>query len=326
VPTLTREVNPLKDLAALWHLIALLRRELPTIVHTHTSKAGVMGRLAGWFVGVPFVIHTPHGHVFYGHFGRLVSWAFLQIERMLAKITTHFIALTEAERDEHLAHRVGRADCFSVAPSGIDLDRFRRMAGRFGRRPPGLTYPPDAIVVGSVGWLTEVKGHRFLIEAFAKLKPDHPRLHLVIVGSGGLRDELTALAIRFGVGDSVQLLGERQDVPDCLAAMDIFVLPSLNEGMGRALIEAMAAGRPVIASRVGGVPAIVEDRRTGLLVPPGNSAVLAAAITELLLRPDLAKELGEAARVKIDDRFGVQAMVQAVEAVFDRALHARGVR
>ncbi len=325
VPSLTREIHPIKDLATLVILITLLRREKPALVHTHTSKAGVLGRLAAWLAGVPLVVHTSHGHVFYGHFGLLASWIFLQVERLLARGTTHLIALTEAERDEHLAEGVGRADRFSVVPSGIDLERFRRMVGLFGRRAPGMTCPPDAIVVGSVGWLTEVKGHRFLIEALARLKPHHPRLHVVIVGSGRLREEYRALAEKLGVGDAVHLLGERQDVPDCLAAMDLFVLPSLNEGMGRALVEAMAAGRPVVASNVGGIPAIVEDRRTGLLVPPGDVVALAAAIDELLRRPDIAQALGTAASESIGARFGAQAMVQAVEAVYETVLAKAGM-
>ena len=324
VPTLTREIHPIKDLATLVTLVSILRREKPTIVHTHTSKAGVLGRLAAWLAGVPLVVHTPHGHVFYGHFGRGASWVFLQVERLLALGTTHLIALTEAERDEHLAEGVGRAERFSVVPSGIDLERFRCMAGLFGRRPQGMTCPPDAIVVGSVGWLTEVKGHRFLIEALARLKPHHPKLHVVIVGSGRLREEYLALAERLGVGEAVHLLGERQDVPDCLAAMDLFVLPSRNEGMGRALVEAMAAGRPVIASNVGGIPALVEDRRTGRLVPPGDVVALAEAIDELVRRPDAAKALGAAASESIGSRFGAQAMVRAVGAVYETALAKAG--
>jgi len=325
IPTLTREIHPFKDLATLRALIGLLRRERPTIVHTHTSKAGVLGRLAARIAGVPVVIHTPHGHVFYGHFACAASWLFLQIERVLARITTHMIALTEAERDDHLVRRVGRPDYFSVVPSGIDVDRFRRVAGLFGRRPPELECPPDAIVAGSVGWLTNVKGHRFLIEALARLKPFHPRLHVLIVGSGTLRDEYAALAKRLGVAEAVHLVGERQDVPDCLASMDLFILPSLNEGMGRALVEAMAAGRPVIATRVGGVPAVVEDRRTGILLPPGDVSALAAAIDDLLRRPDFAKALGDAASESIGSRFGVQAMVRAVEEVYERALCVKGV-
>ncbi len=325
LPTLTREVNPTKDLRTLWWLLMFLRRERPVIVHTHTSKAGVLGRLAARLTGTPVVVHTPHGHVYYGHFGRFVSWLVLQSERLLARWTSQMIALTESERDEHLSCGVGRADRFAVVPSGIDLERFRRVAGGIGCRPEGFNCPLDAVVVGSVGWLTPVKGHRFLVEAVARLKPSQPRLHTVIVASGGLRAELERLACDRGVKDSVLFLGERKDVPHCLAAMDIFVLPSLNEGMGRALIEAMAAGRPVIATRVGGVPAIVEDRRTGLLVPPGDAAALAAAIDELLRRPEWAKELGTAAQQSIGERFGIRAMVQAVDAVYEAALSEQGL-
>src|SRR5206468_3876045 len=198
---------------------------------------------AAWLAGVPVIVHTPHGHVFYGHFGRLVSWLFLQAERLLATCTSRMVALTEAERDEHLERGVGRNDHFAVIPSGIDLEQFKRVAGAVGRRPKGVDCPPDALVAGSVGWLTPIKGHR-----------------------------------------------------------------SLNEGMGRALVEAMAAARPVIATRVGGIPAFVKDRQNGLLVPPGDSTALAAAIAELLSRPDWAKELGAAASQSIGARFGIPAM------------------
>ncbi len=305
-------------------LTKIFRREQPDVIHTHTSKAGALGRIAAQLAGVRTVVHTPHGHVFYGHFGRLASWAFLQVERLLARRTTWLIALTEAERDEHLDRRVGVAERFAVAPSGIDLDRYRALVGVTGRRPSGLDIPPDAVVVGSVGWLTTVKGPRYLIEAVAKLKPTHPRLHLVLVGSGDLRDELGALAKTLGIGRSVTFAGQRQDVPDCLAAMDVFVLPSLNEGMGRALVEAMAAGRPVVATRVGGIPAIIEDRATGLLVPPQDSDALAGALAELLRDPARAKEIGTAGSAAIGKRFGATDMVRAIEAVYAQALRETG--
>jgi glycosyltransferase involved in cell wall biosynthesis len=250
---------------------------------------------------------------------------FLQIERALALRTTVMIALTEAERDDHLVRGVGWKDRFAVVPSGIDLERFHRVAGIRGARPNGFGCPPEAVVVGSVGWLTEVKGHRILIEAAARVKAEHPRLHVVIVGSGNLREELTASAAARGVGDRVHLLGERKDIPECLAAMDVFALPSLNEGMGRALVEAMAAGRPVVATRVGGVLAIVDDGRTGLLVPPGDPEALADALERLLSCPQWAKELGAAASQAISERFGVPAMVRAVEAVYETGLRNAGV-
>ena len=325
LPSLTRELNPVKDLAALWSLIRLFRRERPAIVHTHTSKAGALGRLAARIACVPVLVHTPHGHVYYGHFGRLLSWLFLQIERVLARMTTAMIALTEAEREDHLSRRIGVRKTFAVIPSGIDVERFRRVVAGAGTRPVGTAYPADAFVIGSVGWLTPVKGHHLLIEALAKLKSKYPVAHVLLVGSGGLQDELRKLAAQLGVESSVSFLGMRTDVPECLGAMHCFVLPSLNEGMGRALVEAMAAARPAVASRVGGIPAIVDDRRTGLLVPPNDPDALAAAIAELIERPDWARSLGLAARDRIDTTFSVQAMVRAVETVYGDALKRTGM-
>ncbi len=320
IPTLIREIRPLKDLLAFWTLVRLFRRERPAIVHTHTSKAGVLGRLAAWWCGVPAIVHTPHGHVFYGHFNALWSRVFVLVERMLARVTTRLIALTEAERDDHLEEGVGRADQFVVIPSGIDLERFRSVDRIRNQRPVWFPCPSDSFVVGSVGWLTPVKGHRFLIEAAARLKPSFPNLHVVLIGNGGLRAELSVLVQRRGLHDSVHFLGERDDVEVCLAAMDLFVLPSLNEGMGRALVEAMAAGLPVIASRVGGVPALIEHGRTGLLVPPGDPDALAEAIRQVLDRPDWARRMGQAASQRIGRTFEAAAMVRAIEHVYAQAL------
>src|SRR5881409_2208492 len=151
VPPLVREINPVLDAWATVALWRLLRRVRPEVVHTHTSKAGAVGRLAAWLAGIPVVIHTPHGHVFYGHFGRLASWLSVQVERLLATCTSRLIALTEAERDEHLERGVGCKDRFAVIPRGIDLEQFRRVAGAVGRRLKGVNCPPDALVVGSVG-------------------------------------------------------------------------------------------------------------------------------------------------------------------------------
>lgn len=323
VESLTRAISPIDDVRAFGQLVRLFRKERPVIVHTHTSKAGVLGRLAAWLTGVPVIIHTPHGHVFYSHFGRVASWIFLQIERWLARCTTRLIALTEAERDEHVSRGVGRQEQFAVVPSGIDLDRFHRVASP-GQRPKDFACPPEAVVVGAVGWLTAVKGHHVLIEAFARLQASHPQLYLVIIGSGELQSELDALAQRLGIAERVRFLGRRDDVADCLAGMDVFVHPSLNEGMGRAIVEAMAGGLPVVASRVGGIPSLIEHRRTGLLVPPGNASALAEAIEELVNRPVWAKALGTAAREQIGERFGIASMVQGVEAVYREALAAAG--
>ncbi len=320
LPSLTREVHPLKDVQALWQLFCLFRREKPALVHTHTSKAGVLGRVAAWVARVPVIVHTPHGHVFYGHFGPFRSWLFLQIELVLSAITDRLIALTEAERQEHLDRGVGKADRFSVVPSGIDRERFRRARVQGKRQPDWFGCPPDALVLGSVGWLTDIKGHEYLIEAVAKLKQDFPSLHLVIIGSGDRHEALLQQAELAGLCDAVHLLGHRDDVEVCLAGMDLFVLPSLNEGMGRALIEAMAAGLPVIASRVGGIPAVISHEQTGLLVAPGDAGALAEALRRFLDRPEWAGQLGLAASRSVDSRYGSASMVHAIESIFTEAL------
>ncbi|MCS6294575.1 MAG: glycosyltransferase family 4 protein [Nitrospira sp.] len=322
LPSLVRPISPWKDLCALWTLVGILRATRPAIVHTHTSKAGVVGRVAAWLAQVPVIVHTPHGHVFYGHFGPWKSKIFLQIERILCRITTALVALTSAERDDHLDRAVGCADRFAVIPSGIDVERFRRARVEGRQIPTGFNCPADATIVGSIGWLTDIKGHRVLIEALDYLKNEFPRLHAVIVGSGGQHDALLAQADSLGLRDRIHLVGHRDDIERCLAGMDCFVFPSLNEGMGRALIEAMAAGLPVVASRVGGIPAIVRHEENGLLVAAGDSRALSDALRRILSDPQLADRLGRNASRTIGQEFGVKAMVDAVESVYRGALQA----
>ena len=321
VPSLSRTVHPIKDAQVLWQLICLFRQERPALVHTHTSKAGVLGRIAAWMTRVPLIVHTPHGHVFYGHFSPFRSWLFLQIERVLSVFTDRMIALTEAERQDHLDRNVGTADRFAVVPSGIDRERFIQARAQGKQQPDWFGCPPEALVVGSVGWLTDIKGHEYLIEAVAMLKSDFPALHLVIVGSGDRHDALVRQAESTGLLDRVHLLGHRDDIEACLAGMDLFVLPSLNEGMGRALIEAMAAGLPVIASRVGGIPAVLDHEHTGLLVPAGDAGALAQAMRRLLERPEWARQLGVSASRSVDNRYGSVSMVHAIESIFTEALN-----
>lgn len=322
VPSLVRPISPWKDLCALWTLAGILRTTRPAIVHTHTSKAGVLGRVAAWLAGVPVVVHTPHGHVFYGHFGAVTSRIFLQIERILCRVTTALVALTAAERDDHLERGVGCAGRFAVIPSGIDVERFRRARISGRQVPPGFDCPADATIVGSIGWLTEIKGHRLLVEALGYLKAEFPKLHVVIVGSGGQQTALLAQADALGLRGRIHLAGHRDDIEHCLAGMDCFAFPSLNEGMGRALIEAMAAGLPVVASRVGGIPAIVRHEENGLLVPAGDSRALSDAMRRILTDSQLAGRLGRNASRSIGDEFGAKAMVEAVESVYRNAVQA----
>jgi glycosyltransferase involved in cell wall biosynthesis len=320
VASLVRHISPSSDLAALWNLVLLLRQERPYIVHTHTSKAGVLGRVAAWITGIPVIVHTPHGHVFYGHFSAVPSWIFLQLERALAWRTDRLIGLTPSEKREHLERGVGQVNRFAVVPSGIDLDRFRKARANGKAIPNWFECPSNARIIGSVGWLTDIKGHRFLIAAVALLRQTYHDLHLVIIGSGDQHDALLRQAAQVGISHAIHLLGHREEIEICLAGLDCFVLPSLNEGMGRALIEAMAAGLPVVASRVGGIPSLIEDGKNGLLVPAGDSSAIASALRRILDDPTWSNELGIHAMCSIGTSYGIPAMVEAIESTYREAV------
>ncbi len=313
-PALVRAVRPAQDLAALLDLWRRLRRIEPHVLHTHTSKAGVLGRLAGRLAGVPWVIHTFHGHVYEGYGSRLASAAFLWVERALAPLADRLVALTPREKADHLRRGVGRSDQFRVVPSGVPLDRFRSRPPRAASRA-SLGLPPDAFLVGSVGRLIPLKGHDLLVRALAHLPGD---THAAVLGEGEERPALERLAAELGVGHRLHLLGWRDDVPGFLAAVDALAMPSRNEGMGRAAVEAMAAGRPVVAARVSGLADVVAHGETGFLVPPESPGALARALERLRRDPGLRARMGEAGR-KRAERFSLETMLALLDDLLEEA-------
>jgi glycosyltransferase involved in cell wall biosynthesis len=336
---LIREVSPRSDLAALRQLTCLIRKERPHVLHTHTSKAGVLGRIAARRAGVPVVVHTPHGHVFHSYEGRLKTQLFVWLERACARAADRLIALTDTERREHLDLGIGRSDQWTTIHSGVDFAPFDAARGSREAVRAELGLPADSIVLGSVGRLVPVKGHDYLLQAIARLGARHPALHLLLVGDGPLRGELIARARSLGLrvscscscscrnaeGPTLHVLGLRRDIPRLLAAMDLFVLPSLNEGMGRALVEAMAMELPCVASEVSGVPDVVADGVTGVLVPPRDPAALARAISLLIEHPERAREMGRRGRHRVVPAFSVERMIEQLEAVYRELLEAKGI-
>jgi len=317
VPTLVREVRPILDAWALLVLWRLLRRERPALVHTHTSKAGVVGRLAAWLARVPVVIHTPHGHIFYGYYGVVASALIRLLERLLAKITDRIVTLTDRGAQEHVQYKIAGPQKFVTIHSGIDLAHFRSVQVDPAVKRKELGLPPDGAIVGTVGRLVPIKGLEWLLKAAPQVLAQFPQACFVIIGDGPLLGELRQLTSKLGIGLQVVFLGAREDVLECLAALDLFVLPSLNEGMGRVLLEAMAVGCPVVATRVGGIPDIVADGTTGLLVPPRDDRALAEAILTLLRDRSRRAAYGEAARRHVDGRFDVETMVRNIERLYD---------
>jgi glycosyltransferase involved in cell wall biosynthesis len=317
VPALVREIRPLSDVWATITLWRFLRQERPSIVHTHTSKAGAVGRIAAWFARVPVVIHTPHGHVFYGYYGRVKSRLVCLAERLLAKITDRIITLTDRGAQEHTQYGIARREKFATIPSGIALQAFRSVHVDPVAKRKELGLPPEDLIVGTVGRLVPVKGHAWLLKSVPRVLAEVPQACFALIGEGPLAEHLRQLAEELAISRRVMFLGARQDVPECLAALDLFVLPSLNEGMGLALVEAMAMGLPVVATRVGGIPDVVREGETGLLVPPGDEKALALAMLSLLRDPDRRRAYGEAAKRRVDERFDAASTMREVERLYE---------
>ncbi|KPK41032.1 MAG: hypothetical protein AMJ78_06520, partial [Omnitrophica WOR_2 bacterium SM23_29] len=297
VPSLTRDIHPIKDLKALFEIYALIRRIKPTIVHTHTSKAGVLGRFAAKILRVPIIIHQPHGLAL----GE--AWQVLDIpqnpfmrrfliilEKILAKFTTKFITYTEIETEEHLHYGIGKREQFVAIPFGLDLKYFGNKVDTAKEKPIENRSP----IIGSVGRLVTSKGYRYLIEAMALVKRSFPDIKLFVVGDGPLKNELASLTKSWGLTDNIQFLGVKNNIPKFLSGIDIFVSPTLYESFGIALIEAQACKKSVIVSDVGSIPAVIKDGETGLLTPPRNPHAIAEAIIRLLRDKELYKKLCEA--------------------------------
>jgi glycosyltransferase involved in cell wall biosynthesis len=296
-PSLVRELAPVRDLRALGDLLALFRRARPDLVHTHTSKAGFLGRLAARLARVPLVLHTPHGHVFYGgYYGSALTAVFVRLERVAARWTDRIVVLTPRGAEEHLARRIGHPQQYVAIPSGIDLAGLRaRAPGRqVARRALGL--PPEAPVVIGIGRLVSVKGFDLLVQACSMIG----EVRVLLVGDGPERAALDLRARACGVTGRLTIVGAQGDVAPYLAAADLLVAPSRNEGMGRVLVEAMALGVPVVGAAVGGIPSVLDGGRYGVLVPPEDPAALARAIGELLQDPGRRARLGQAGRERAE--------------------------
>jgi len=323
VPHLVRSPNPFCDWPALRELTQLLEVQQYDLVHTHTSKAGYLGRLAARRAGVPAIVHTPHGHIFGGYFSTLTTRFYIALERHAAQFTDRIIALTGQEVEDHLARGIGQREQYRVVHSGIDMAPFEAARERREETRRKLGIKPDEVVVGAAGRLERVKGFTYLIDAVRLLADSNPNLRLLLVGDGSLRTELTRAAAP--LGRRIEFAGFRDDVPDLMAAFDILALPSLNEGMGRVLLEAGAAGTPVVATHVGGVPDVVRDGETGLLVPPKNAGALANALDALTNDAERRAHMGRAAREFVVPRFSIASMVRALEAIYDEVIAEKGI-
>jgi glycosyltransferase involved in cell wall biosynthesis len=319
---LHREISPLSDVRAIIRLASVIRRERPTILHTHTAKAGAVGRIAAVLAGSarpPVIVHTFHGHVLRGYFGGVRTAAFRILERTLARWTTQLVAVSPEVRDDLVALGVAPAEKFVVVRLGIELEERVELNGAArGETRRILGIEPDSFVVGWVGRMTAVKRTDDVLLSFQRLLSRDVDATLCLVGDGPDRSRLERRAHELGIAKRCLFLGYQDDVGAFYSAMDALVLPSANEGTPVSVIEALAAGRPAVATRVGGVPDVVEDGVDGFLVDAGDTEGIAEWLATLARDPELRSTMGTRGRERALQRYAVERLVDDVDRLYRR--------
>jgi glycosyltransferase involved in cell wall biosynthesis len=315
VAGLGREIAPLADAMALAGLVRLMREWRPAIVHTHTAKAGLLGRVAARLAGVPTVVHTFHGHVLRGYFSPPKEALFRGLERLLARWTSALVAVSESVKRELVAMGIGPAARIRVIPLGLEL---APLAGELPRgvlrREAGI--PADAPLVGMVGRLVAIKDVPTFLEAARLLREKRPDARFALVGDGEERAALETRSRSLGMDGAVHFFGWRRDLAPVYGDLDVVVNASRNEGTPVALIEALAAARPVVATEVGGTPDLLGRGERGRLVPPGDPRALAEAVLETLTRSEAACRRALAGREHVMAQHSSERLFRDVDGLY----------
>ena len=328
VPEMEREISLLHDSRSILRIAALIRRERPHILHTHTAKAGAVARAAALLAGdarPPVVLHTFHGHVLKGYFDAGRTAFFRQVERTLARTSDALVAVSPEVRDDLVGLGVAPREKFAVIRLGIPLEE------RLGdptadidfRRQYGIG--PDSFVVGWVGRMTGVKDTGAALEIVRATRERGVDAVVCMVGDGPDRERLEQLAHDLGIARSSFFVGYQPDVAGLYRLFDAFLLPSVNEGTPVSAIEALASGTPVVANRVGGVPDVVRDGVDGFLVEPGDVEGAATGLATLAAHPELRRKLGNSGRERVLERYSVARLVDDVDRLYRAMLEAKGV-
>jgi glycosyltransferase involved in cell wall biosynthesis len=327
---MSREIS-WSDVRAFWKIFTYLRRERPDVVHTHTAKAGALGRLAAWLAGVPVIVHTFHGHVFYGYFGQAKTRVYLAIERALGRLTSRVIAISESQREElSIKYRVVSREKISVVQNGFELASFSRKEREIARQKLGLR--PDQFVLAWAGRMAPVKDVPLLGEVIRRAAESLPQACFLVVGDGEQRAEFEA---QIQGCDNVKLLGWRRDMETIWSAADAAILTSRNEGTPTALIEAMAAGLPFVATDVGAVADLAVGKLQELphgMGRRGSNGFLTArtpealyySVEQLIENPQIAKQMGAAGREFVMKRFASDRLVKELTALYQDLLEKCG--
>lgn len=319
ISQLRRAVNPVRDAIAFARLYTLFRRKKYDIVHTHSSKAGILGRLAARLAGVKLIVHTIHGLPFHPYQSRLSNRAYVFCEKVAAKVSDKIVCVADAMIDQAVAAGVARRDKFLTIYSGMDLDAFLD-SGRFRAATRGqFGIADDELVIGKIARLFPLKGHEYLFDAAEDIVRRFPKTRFLLVGEGVLRERFQRELRHKGLADKFIFAGlvPPERIPEMISAMDILVHVSLREGLAKALPQALACGKPVVSFDVDGAREVVKNGETGYLVPPKNVPALVDTLNCLLHDADLRKRLGANGKRLVDPAFRKERMVDHIHALYE---------
>jgi glycosyltransferase involved in cell wall biosynthesis len=327
LPELVRPVHPWNDLVALKKLTRRFRVQKPDLVHTHSGKAGVLGRLAAHRTGVPIIVHTIHGPSFGRFQGVLANAIFRAAERRAAKVTTHFITVADAMQQQYLAAGIGQPERYTRIFSGFDLKPYLTASDDAGLRARWGLKPWD-IVVGKIARLFKLKGHDDLVDIAEPLIRENPRIKFLLVGDGESRELFQLMIALKKLKDHFIFTGlvSPEEIPSLVGIMDILVHVSRREGLPRALPQALAAGKPVVAYDCDGAGEVCLHNETGLLVPVGDKVSLISSLLQLAKDADLRERLGLRGQAYVLENFGVEQMVDRIYNLYLKLAAERGLR
>jgi len=321
------KLNIYFDLIVLWKLIRLFRKKQYDIIHTHTTKAGILGRLAGHIAGVPVIIHGLHGSTFEAFNNGLLNWLLFRFERITGRFTDAFISVSNLLSEKYIASGLGKRENHYTVYSGMNLKKFYKARGKSSilDKERELGIGSEDFVIGNVARLELRKGHKCLIDAFQRVVKERRKisLKLLIIGEGGVEEDLKKYVQSLNLSNKVIFTGYRHDVEELMAMMKICVLTSLREGLPRVLVQAAAVGIPSIAFNVDGVPEIIRDNYNGFLVKVGDVEGLARRMVKYIDDSELALRHGKNGRELIEGKWSVQEMVKQIDAIYQKLIELK---
>jgi len=317
IPDLVRPVHPYKDFLARQQLERLFRETQPDVVHTHSGKAGILGRLAAARAGVPIIVHTIHGPSFGNFQGAMANFIFRAAERRAGRLTSHFVTVADAMTEQYLAAGIGRREQYSKIFSGFNLEPFLSAKNDPALRAK-LGIAPDDFVIGKIARLFKLKGHDDLFTVAPELVRRYPRIKFLLVGDGAWRTKFESKARALGLEKQFVFAGliPPDEVPRYVGVMDALAHLSLREGLPRALPQALAAGKPVVAYDCDGAREVCLDERTGFLLRPGDTSGLADRLSRLIVNTSLRERFGESGREFVRQNFSVERMVDELHSLY----------